>query len=264
MELTGKNPASSNFGLGIDYLLLEALDANGAVIAPVVPAAPVAKPVVPEPKPEPPRAQASKRRNIVMVAGRQSHGPRAHEHNAGVLLLSKCLREGVDAQVELRLHLNGAWPAQEELEKADTLVVYADGFNGHPILQENHLEQVRAMMKRGCGLVCIHWATEVPQERGGAEFLEWLGGYCDPAWSVNPHWKADSEFPKHPISRGVHPFSTTDEWYFHMRFLEGMRGVTSLLSAVPPESTMSRPDGMRSGNPAVRKAVADKVPQSVA
>ena len=49
-----------------------------------------------------------------------------------------------------------------------------------------------------------------------------------------------------------------------MRFLEGMRGVTSLLSAVPPESTMSRPDGMRSGNPAVRKAVADKLPQSVA
>jgi len=262
LELRGKNAASSNFGAGIDYLLLEAVDAKGAALAP---AAPVSKPVAPAAKPEAARPPAAKRKHIDMVAGKPSHGPGAHEHNAGVLLLSKCLREGVGAQVEMRLHLNGGWPAQEELDRADTLVVYADGFNGHPILQENHLEQVRAMMKRGCGLVCLHWATEVPQDRGGDEFLEWLGGYCDPSWSVNPHWTADfSEFPTHPISRGVRPFSTTDEWYFHMRFLEGMRGVTSLLSAVPPESTMSRPDGMRSGNPTVRKAVADKLPQSVA
>ncbi|NBV85343.1 MAG: hypothetical protein EBS01_03550, partial [Verrucomicrobia bacterium] len=258
LELTGKNPASSNFGAGIDYLLLEALDAKGETLPPAVP---VAKPAghTAQPGAQPP--SVVRRRKIVMVAGRPSHGPGAHEHNAGVLLLGKCLRAGVDAQVDLRLHLNGGWPAQEELDSADTLVVYADGFNGHPILQENHLEQVRAMMKRGCGLVCIHWATEVPQDRGASEFLEWLGGYCDPAWSVNPHWTADfSEFPAHPVSRGVRPFSTTDEWYFHMRFLEGMRGVTSLLTAVPPESTMSRPDGMRSGNPSVRKAVADKMP----
>jgi putative heme-binding domain-containing protein len=256
LELTSKNPASSNYLIGLDYLLLEPVNATTSVSLP---------PPAPAPKPVTAPAEKPKRRSIVMVAGKPSHGPGAHEHNAGILLLGKCLREGVDNQVDVKLHLGGGWPAAEELQRADTLVVYADGFNGHPILQENHLEQVRAMMKRGAGLVCIHWATEVPKENGGADFLEWLGGYCEPDWSVNPHWKADfSKLPEHPISRGVRPFSTTDEWYFHMRFLDGMRGVTSLLSAVPPESIMSRPDGLRSGNPSVRKAVADKVPQSVA
>ena len=37
--------------------------------------------------------------------------------------------------------------------------------------------------------------------------------------------------------------SIYDEWYFHMRFRDGMKGVLPILSAVPPASTMSRPDG---------------------
>ena len=40
--------------------------------------------------------------------------------------------------------------------------------------------------------------------------------------------------------------------------------MTPILSAVPPESTMSRPDGLHSGNPAVRQAVANGTPQHVA
>jgi putative membrane-bound dehydrogenase-like protein len=258
IELTGKNPAASDNKIGLDCLLLEPADGPAKVVSPPQPAA--AAPKAPEPK-----AAPVKKKSIVMVAGKPSHGPGAHEHNAGVLLLAKCLRQGADAQVELKLHLGGGWPAQEELDRADSLVVYADGYAGHPILQENHLEQVGSMMKRGGGLVCIHWATEVPKEKGGAEFVQWLGGYCEPDWSVNPHWTADfSALPPHPISRGVKPFSTLDEWYFHMRFLDGMRGVTPVLSAIAPESTMSRPDGLRSGNPSVRKAVADRVPQTVA
>jgi hypothetical protein len=62
----------------------------------------------------------------------------------------------------------------------------------------------------------------------------------------------------------VEPFTANDEWYFHMRFVDGMRGVTPLLSAVPPADTMRRPDGPHSGNPAVRKAVASGEPQHMA
>jgi hypothetical protein len=40
--------------------------------------------------------------------------------------------------------------------------------------------------------------------------------------------------------------------------------VTPILSAIAPESTMSRPDGHHSGNPDVRNAVAARVPQHVA
>ncbi len=49
-----------------------------------------------------------------------------------------------------------------------------------------------------------------------------------------------------------------------MRFQPDMKGVTPLLSSVPPESTMNRPDGPHSGNPAVRKEVAERLPQHVA
>jgi hypothetical protein len=62
----------------------------------------------------------------------------------------------------------------------------------------------------------------------------------------------------------VEPFAINDEWYFHMRFRDGMRGVTPILTAIPPESTTSRPDGPHSGNPAVLEAVKNREPQHVA
>lgn len=81
-------------------------------------------------------------------------------------------------------------------------------------------------------------------------------------WSVNPHWDADYKtLPQHAVTSGVEPFKINDEWYYHMRFREGMKGVSPILSAVPPADTLSRPDGAHSGNPAVRKAVAKGEPQ---
>jgi hypothetical protein len=60
------------------------------------------------------------------------------------------------------------------------------------------------------------------------------------------------------VSRGVKPFATTDEWYFNMRFRDGMEGVTPILSALAPESTMNRGMGAHSGNPDVRKMVLEE------
>jgi type 1 glutamine amidotransferase len=200
-----------------------------------------------------------------MIAGHPSHGPGAHEHNAGVQLLTKCLHEGAGDLVDAKFHLNGEWPSPEEMAKADTILIYADGGGGHPAIQGDHLEQLAKEMKRGCGFVCLHYAVEIPKDKGGPEFLQWLGGYFETNWSVNPTWDANfATLPQHPISTGVQPFTTNDEWYFHMRFRDGMNGVTPILSAVAPDSTMNRPDGDHSGNPAVRAEVAAKIPQHVA
>jgi type 1 glutamine amidotransferase len=202
---------------------------------------------------------------IVMIAGRQSHGPGEHEHNAGVQLLAKCLNEGSADLADVKTHLNAEWPGNEELAKADTIVIYSDGGGGHPALQGDHLEQLRAQMKRGCGFVCLHYAVEVPKDKGGPEFRDWLGGYFETNWSVNPHWTANFvKLPKHPITNGVKPFSTNDEWYYHMRFREGMQGVTPILTDVPPENTVAKTDSTHGGNPAVREEVAAKKPQHVA
>ncbi len=210
-------------------------------------------------------AFSADKKSIVMIAGTPSHGPAQHEHNAGILLLKKCLEQGVADQVDIKHHLNGEWPSQEELSAADTVVIYADGGARHPALQEGRLAQLDKEMKRGCGFLTLHYAVEPTIEKGNKEFIDWMGGCFEINWSVNPHWEANfKELPAHPISEGVKPFSTNDEWYFFMRFRKGMEGVTPILSDVAPESTMSRPDGHHSGNPAVRESVKKGEKQHVA
>jgi hypothetical protein len=98
--------------------------------------------------------------------------------------------------------------------------------------------------------------------KGSAEFLDWMGGYFEQWWSVNPHWTANyTALPKHPICNGVKPFSTNDEWYFHMRFREGMKGVTPILTAIATPETTKRGFGPHEGNPEQKKEVEDGVPQ---
>jgi type 1 glutamine amidotransferase len=132
-------------------------------------------------------------------------------------------------------------------------------------MANEHLEGLDVKLKDGCGLACLHYGVETTKGASGDKFLEWMGGYFEPHWSVNPHWDAEfKELPEHPITRGVKPFTIRDEWYYHMRFVEGMKGVTPILSAHPPAETLSRKDGPHSGNPHVREAVARGEIQHVA
>ncbi len=203
-------------------------------------------------------------KKIVFIAGRPSHGPGEHEHRAGCLLLKACLDnvKGVTSVV----YSNG-WPDNPAaaFEGAAAVVIYADGGGGHPFLQGDRLQTIGALMDKGVGLAAIHYACEPTKEKGQKEFLDWIGGAFEIHWSVNPHWDGDfNKLPKHPITQGVNPFKIRDEWYFNMRFREGMNGVTPILSAVPDGSTTNRNDGPHSGNPTVRGIVARGEPVHVA
>jgi hypothetical protein len=106
--------------------------------------------------------------------------------------------------------------------------------------------------------------VEAPEGPLRERFLQWAGGYYEAGWSVNPEWEADfTALPVHPATRGVEPFKLRDEWYYHMRFVPGRKGVTPLLATVPPASSLRRLDGPHSGNPAVRDEVARGEPQVV-
>lgn len=207
-------------------------------------------------------ANAADGKRIAFLAGRPSHGYGSHEHLAGCRVLADAIERAVPG-TKCEVY-SGGWPDDDNvLDDADTIVMYCDGGGGHPALQ--HLPALSKQMARGAGFVCLHYGVEVPKDKGGPEFLEWLGGYFETDWSVNPHWTANFQsLPQHPATRGVKPFEANDEWYFHMRFREGMQGVTPLLSAVPPASTMSRPNGPHSGNAAVRAEVAKGLPQHMA
>ena len=190
-------------------------------------------------------------RKVVFVAGPRSHGYAEHEHNAGSLLLARALNES-NAGVCATVYRDG-WPADPTaFDNANAIVLYCDGGENH--LFAKHLEEVDQLAKRGVGLACIHYATEVVKGDPGEAMLRWIGGCFEVFWSVNPQWMADfKQLPDHPITRGVTPFSINDEWYYHMRFVPDMKGVTPILAAIPPEETRQGKDGPRSGNPAVRE-----------
>ena len=204
-------------------------------------------------------AEKDKKR-IVLIAGPRSHGYQAHEHNAGCILLAELLNENMP-NIEAVAHTNG-WPKDPEaLDGADAVAIYCDGGVRHVVMK--HLEEMDKLAKKGVGIAFIHYAVEVPKDKAGKYMLEWTGGYFETYWSVNPHWKADfKKLPKHPITRGVKPFAIDDEWYYHMRFVEGMKNVAPILTAIPPESTRKHDDGPHRGNEHVRARTG--IPEHVA
>ncbi len=185
-------------------------------------------------------ADAPKAKKVVLVAGTPSHGRGEHEFNAGTILMKKCLDQtpGIDAQI----YLNG-WPKDPAaFDGADSIVLYMDGGAGHPVIQADHLQKMGELMAKGVGLVCLHYAVEVPKDKGGPEYLKWIGGYYETDYSINPHWTADLVLNHdHPVMRGVEEDKILDEWYYNMRWPEDLKNVIPVLKGTPPDVTRKTP-----------------------
>lgn len=175
---------------------------------------------------------------VLFIAGGPSHSFGEHEHLGGSTILAETINE---ADVGVTAEVVSGWPEDPEaFEGVDAVVIYADGGEGHPVM--DHLEEFDEVMDRGVGLVTIHYAVEVPEDEGGPQFLDWIGGHYETHYSVNPIWTAEyGAFPDHPISRGVEPFSIEDEWYFNIRFRPEMGGIDPILQATPSDETRDGP-----------------------
>jgi hypothetical protein len=160
------------------------------------------------------------KKKLVLIAGKPSHPPRMHEFRAGSLLLQKSLANVPNLHVDV---VDMGWPKDEKiLDDADAVVIYADGGKGHPAIQKDHTATLQRLADKGVGIAFMHYGVEVPADKGGPEFTRWIGGYYEDKFSCNPMWAPDfKSFPEHPITRGVKPFSTKDEWYFNIRFANG-------------------------------------------
>lgn len=183
---------------------------------------------------------AADSKNIILIAGRPSHGPGDHEFNAGSLLLSKCLNTlpGIHAEVH-----NMGWPKDESVfDKADAVLIYADGGSRHPAIQAERLALIDGLVEKGVGIGCAHYGVEVPKGDPGEALHRWIGGYYEHLYSCNPMWTPEFlTFPDHPVANGVQPFKALDEWYFNMRWTEGMKGVTPILVAKPSDDVRDGP-----------------------
>ena len=158
-------------------------------------------------------------KSIILIAGKPSHGPGEHEFRAGSLLLQKCLDQvpGISSVV----YPNG-WPNVEgAFDKANAVLLYADGGAGHPAIQGEHMKIIDGLANKGVGIGCAHYAVEVPKGEPGEAMHRWIGGYYENMYSVNP--------------------SVRDEWYFNIRWPSDMKGITPILVAKPSDQVRKGP-----------------------
>ena len=191
-------------------------------------------------------------KRIVLIAGRPSHPPGMHEFRAGTLLMQKALASVPGIKVDV---YDGGWPSKmvdgtktddsSLLEGADAVLIYADGGRGNPAIQGDRMKVIDALAAKGAGLGFAHYGVEVPVGPPGDAMHRWTGGFYETNYSVNPMWKPSfDKFPSHPITRGVGPFATHDEWYFNMRWTPdaAMKGrVTPILVATPSDEVRKGP-----------------------
>ena len=101
--------------------------------------------------------------HVLFLAGDNSHGWGSHKHVAGTIILSEALPQGAPG---VSSEMIREWPSAEQLERADALVIYADGWGKHPA--NDHLDELKAFMDQGKGLVVLHWATGIGLSLSGS------------------------------------------------------------------------------------------------
>jgi type 1 glutamine amidotransferase len=180
---------------------------------------------------------------VLVLAGPSSHPPGTHEVQAGARVVGHCLNQlGVEAQV------GEAWPDDPAaLATVRGLVFIGDVFP--PMRWKDSpriLAEIGALMKRGGGLACLHYATGLRKEdvgpNGEHPLMDWLGGYFSTGGATHHRSVAKvfsnvtftSAAPKHVISRGWKPFTVDDEPYYN-NYL-GPRATVLLHADLPPEA----------------------------
>jgi type 1 glutamine amidotransferase len=184
---------------------------------------------------------------VLVVVGPSSHPPGTHEVAAGGRLLKHCLEAaGLKADVVT------AWPADGETAFADVAAAVFIGDLFPPEVMPNRetvMRHLGAMTRRGCGVVCVHYATGLEAKHVAADgdhpLLHWTGGYfatrCNHHKSVARVFREATVEPAagdHPVLRGWKSFTVHDEPYINNYFGPGgpAKGVTPLATAMlPPE-----------------------------
>lgn len=184
---------------------------------------------------------------VLVVVGPTNHPPGTHEVAAGGRLLKHCLEAA-----KLKCDVVSEWPENGEKAFADVASVVFIGDLFPPEVMPNRdtiMKHLTAMTKRGCGIVCVHYATGLEAKHVSAEgdhpLLQWTGGYfatrCNHHKSVARVFKEATIEPAkadHPILRGWRAFTLHDEPYINNYFGKDgpAKNVTTLATAMlPPE-----------------------------
>ena len=202
-------------------------------------------------------------KKIVLLAGPKDHGgPGAHEYEKDLVLLKKCLETSSNVRgVSAEVHVVRVPRDAKQFEDAATIVIHSSGDQRddetHSIFpihdkanpeaayaeaDSRYMEQLDRAMKRGVGIVVLHYSLIVENPRSRAYLLDWTGGYHRSGLSKVKvdRGEATPEKTGHPILRGVRPWTTDHEYYFNQYFRENDKRRVPILTTMMPSDKPER------------------------
>jgi len=196
---------------------------------------------------------------VLFVAGPDTHGWGAHDHNPSTAVLSESLQDAMGKSVQIKVAWS-EWPTEADFAKADVCVIYSDGWSRSVLKGKERMEQIEEFMNAGKGVLRIHWATG-SDPADNERHRKLFGGNMESDYSVHSTiWNQKFSLAEHPITRGMKPFELVDECYFHMHWVdENKSGIVDILSAKPAQNFLSR-----SITPKARESLQRNEPQTIA
>lgn len=203
--------------------------------------------------------EESKNKMIVFIAGPKDHGgPGAHEYEKDLALLKSCIDASPSLRgvgIQTRLYRGKVPKDIRELEGASTIVIHSSGDRSpreiHGLFPSNngtanwyseadvqYFQRLDGLMKRGLGIVVLHYSLIVKEPRTCEYLLDWIGGYHKEGQSQVKIDRSEAvpAAKGHAILRGVRPWTTDHEYYFNQYFREGDDRVVPILTSMLPSN----------------------------
>lgn len=171
----------------------------------------------------------------VLFIGKQPDHPFAtHMYLHTGQMLAECLKNSGNIETVV----SDAWPQDSATLKGVSTVVLYMTPAAEFLLDGPHRTEFELLMKRGVGLVTLHWASSVQQknlERLGPTWMSYLGG----TWVSNVGLHTGKSplrqlAPDHPISRGWEEYEIHDEYYLNPTIGEQATPILRVMAADKP------------------------------
>jgi type 1 glutamine amidotransferase len=174
---------------------------------------------------------AKPKRILLLGQGPDGHPKETHEYFAGLRVIKKCLDRapGVEALI---VDADPLWKdGPSQIDRADGVALYLA--EGARWIQEDdeRLEALRRLARRGGGLAALHWGMGCREARYVAAFVDLFGG-ChggpDRKYQV-AEVGVELASPNHPVLDRMRPFRVEDEFYYQLKFAPEEKGVVPLI-----------------------------------
>jgi type 1 glutamine amidotransferase len=210
-------------------------------------------------------------KKIVFIAGPHDHGrPPAHQYQDALKGIQYAFDTSPSVKVTTQFYVGKIPEDLSELNDASVIVIHGSAdrtpTETHAIFplhvtpetkeytpeETARLEKFDQLMKKGVGLVVLHYSINVRHPIARKYFLDWVGGYHETNYSrtqVYGSWEIGVPNPQHPIARGVKSWKIgSEEFNLIQRLPEDPRRTvlfTAMSSNAPsPEAAGGKPDAM--------------------